>query len=60
MSAGMLLRHGLKRPEGANQIDRAVALALREHPTRDLGGRADTQTFTRAVLSALETSPAVG
>ncbi|AWT35286.1 3-isopropylmalate dehydrogenase [Deinococcus arenae] len=60
MSAGMLLRHGLKRPEGANQIDRAVALALREHPTRDLGGKADTQTFTRAVLSALETSPAVG
>ncbi|MBZ9753063.1 3-isopropylmalate dehydrogenase [Deinococcus sp. HMF7620] len=59
-SAGMLLRHGLKRPDAANQIDRAVALALRAHPTRDLGGQADTATFTRAVLSALETSPAVG
>ncbi|GHF31602.1 3-isopropylmalate dehydrogenase [Deinococcus metalli] len=60
MSAGMLLRHGLKRPEAANQIDRAVALALRAQPTRDLGGTADTQSFTRAVMDALETSPAVG
>ncbi|SEJ03784.1 3-isopropylmalate dehydrogenase [Deinococcus reticulitermitis] len=60
LSAAMLLRHGLKRPDAANQVDRAVAFALRSHPTRDLGGQADTGTFTRAVLEALDTSPAVG
>lgn len=60
MSVGMLLRHGLERSEAANQVDRAVALALREQPTRDLGGSADTQTFTRAVLKALGSSPSVG
>ena len=59
LSAGMLLRHGLKRPDAANHVDRAVAIALREHPTRDLGGQADTRTFTHAVLEALGT-PAVG
>jgi 3-isopropylmalate dehydrogenase len=59
MSAAMLLRHGLGRSDAANQIDRAVALALREQPTRDLGGGADTVTFTRAVLEAMGT-PAVG
>ncbi|RJF73366.1 MULTISPECIES: 3-isopropylmalate dehydrogenase [Deinococcus] len=59
MSVGMLLRHGLKRSDAANHVDRAVALALREHPTRDLGGTADTRTFTRAVLESLGT-PAVG
>ena len=59
MSVGMLLRHGLKRSDAANHVDRAVALALREHPTRDLGGQTDTKTFTRAVLENLGT-PAVG
>ncbi len=59
MSVGMLLRHGLKRSDAANQVDRAVSMALREQPTRDLGGTADTKTFTRAVLEALGT-PAVG
>lgn len=59
MSVGMLLRHGLHRPEAANHVDRAVSMALREQPTRDLGGSADTKTFTRAVLEALGT-PAVG
>ena len=59
MSVGMLLRHGLSRSDAANAVDRAVALALRAQPTRDLGGTADTQTFTRAVLDAMET-PAVG
>ncbi len=60
MSVGMLLRHGLERPDAANQVDRAVALALREQPTRDLGGQADTRTFTRAVMRALGASPSVG
>ncbi|CAM3652992.1 3-isopropylmalate dehydrogenase [Deinococcus frigens] len=55
MSAAMLLRHGLKRSDAANQIERAVALALREEPTRDLGGRADTKSFTNAVLEAMGT-----
>ncbi|WP_019584838.1 3-isopropylmalate dehydrogenase [Deinococcus apachensis] len=59
MSTAMLLRHGLDRPQVANQVDRAVALALREQPTRDLGGKADTRTFTHAVLNAMG-SPSVG
>ncbi|WP_272976236.1 3-isopropylmalate dehydrogenase [Deinococcus geothermalis] len=59
MSVAMLLRHGLERPQVANQVERAVALALREHPTRDLGGQADTRTFTHAVLDAMG-SPSVG
>lgn len=60
MSVGMLLRHGLKRTDAANQVDRAVAIALRQEPTRDLGGKADTRAFTRSVLNALESSPSVG
>ncbi|GGL88813.1 3-isopropylmalate dehydrogenase [Deinococcus aerolatus] len=55
MSAAMLLRHGLGRSDAANQIERAVALALREEPTRDLGGKADTKTFTHAVMEAIGT-----
>ncbi|MBB6014929.1 3-isopropylmalate dehydrogenase [Deinococcus radiopugnans] len=55
MSAAMLLRHGLGRSDAANAIERAVALALREEPTRDLGGQADTKTFTNAVLEAMGT-----
>ena len=59
MSVGMLLRHSLERPEAANRVDRAVALALREQPTRDLGGAASTKDFTEAVMRALEGSPSV-
>ena len=34
-----------------------MALALREHPTRVLGGKADTVAFTRAVLEARHDLP---
>ncbi|WP_291424719.1 3-isopropylmalate dehydrogenase [Deinococcus sp.] len=53
MSVGMLLRHSLHRNDAADRVDHAVSLALRSHPTRDLGGQADTATFTRAVMDAL-------
>ena len=53
MSAAMLLRHGLDQPHAAAKIDGAVAQALRNHPTRDIGGTASTQEFTGAVLRAL-------
>ena len=53
LSAGMLLRHSLDRPEAANRIERAVSLALRSHPTRDIGGTAGTEQFGEAVLEAL-------
>ena len=53
MSAAMLLRHGLDQPHAAAKIDGAVAQALRSTPTRDIGGRANTQEFTDAVLRAL-------
>ena len=54
MSAAMLLRHGLDRPHAAAKIDGAVSQALREKPTRDIGGTASTQEFTDAVLRALD------
>ncbi|WP_425145771.1 3-isopropylmalate dehydrogenase [Deinococcus sp.] len=54
MSAAMLLRHGLDRPHLAAKIDGAVSQALREAPTRDIGGAASTQEFTSAVLRALD------
>ncbi len=53
LSAGMMLRHSLGRPGPANRIDNAVSVALRTHPTRDLGGTASTQEFTDRVLEAL-------
>ncbi|ULH15022.1 3-isopropylmalate dehydrogenase [Deinococcus sp. KNUC1210] len=54
MSAAMLLRHGLEMPHAAAKIDGAVSQALREKPTRDLGGSASTQEFTDAVLRSLD------
>ncbi|PYE56409.1 3-isopropylmalate dehydrogenase [Deinococcus yavapaiensis] len=56
LSVGMLLRHGLKRSGAANNVDAAVSLALRSHPTRDIGGTASTQAFADAVLQALSTT----
>lgn len=53
LSAGMMLRHSLQRPGLANRIDNAVSIALRSHPTRDLGGKASTEEFTNRVLEAL-------
>jgi isocitrate dehydrogenase (NAD+) len=54
LSAAMLLEH-VDQPEVATRIRGAVraALAEPENRTRDLGGSADTRTFTTAVVRAL-------
>jgi 3-isopropylmalate dehydrogenase len=52
-SAALMLRHGLRRPELGDTLEEAVDRALAEAPTPDLGGRATTDDFTRAVLGAL-------
>jgi len=54
LSAAMLLTHALGRPEVARQVEAAVAMALSSNPTPDLGGQANTQTFTQQVIAALQ------
>lgn len=50
-SAAMLLRHGLKAPEAAARIERAVPAALKAGAgTADIGGRDATQAMTEAVV----------
>jgi len=55
MSGIMMLDHLGERP-AARRIEAALNRVYREgkHITRDLGGRATTQEFTDAVISALE------
>jgi 3-isopropylmalate dehydrogenase len=53
LSAAMMLRFGLKEVAAADAIEQAVHLALRENPTRDLGGSRGTAEFTKAVIKAL-------
>jgi 3-isopropylmalate dehydrogenase len=53
LSAAMMLRFGLKETEAADAIEQAVQLALKDNPTRDLGGTQGTQAFTAAVIAAL-------
>ncbi|MBC7646942.1 MAG: 3-isopropylmalate dehydrogenase [Pseudopedobacter sp.] len=53
LSAAMLLRHSLGRENEAARVESAVSLALKSHPTRDLGGTAGTQEFLDAVLEHL-------
>ncbi|GHG07523.1 3-isopropylmalate dehydrogenase [Deinococcus piscis] len=53
LSAAMLLRYSLGRSAEADRVEAAVRTALREQPTRDLGGTASTQELTAAVLRAL-------
>lgn len=50
----MMLEH-LGCPEAARDIEAAIAKSLIDPATRtrDLGGRADTATATRAVIDAL-------
>ena len=56
-SVALLLRHGLDRPEDADELERAVDAALVEAPTPDLGGAATTQELGDAVLRGLDRSP---
>jgi 3-isopropylmalate dehydrogenase len=52
-SVALMLRHGLGLADAADTLERAVDAALRETPTRDLGGSATTREAGDAVLSAL-------
>jgi 3-isopropylmalate dehydrogenase len=52
-STALLLRYGLGREHEAGVLERAVERALRETPTRDVGGSATTAQFGDAVLAAL-------
>jgi 3-isopropylmalate dehydrogenase len=52
-STALLLRYGLGREHEAGALERAVERALRETPTRDIGGSATTAQFGDAVLAAL-------
>jgi homoisocitrate dehydrogenase len=53
LTAGMMLEH-LGEAEAAARVDQAVNQVLTHGPvTADLGGTADTQTFTDAVIAAL-------
>ncbi|HWG85264.1 MAG TPA: 3-isopropylmalate dehydrogenase, partial [Deinococcales bacterium] len=53
LSAAMMLRYSLGRPAEADAVEVAVARALAERPTRDLGGSAGTVEFTESVLAGL-------
>ena len=54
LSAAMMLRHSLRRPEPADRIEAAVAAAIAGGArTADLGGTLSTQGMTDAVLAAL-------
>ena len=58
-STAMLLAHGLRLLGDAEALDAAVAHALAETPTPDLGGTATTRDFGDAVLRALDRSPSL-
>jgi 3-isopropylmalate dehydrogenase len=53
-SAALLLEHGLGQPDEARRLEAAVQSALRERPTRDLGGSATTSEFGDAVVGYLD------
>ena len=55
LSSVMLLRH-LGETDAAARVERAVAAVLADaaNHTRDLGGSASTDAFTRAVTSRLQ------
>ena len=53
LSAAMMLRHGLGENDAATALEQAVQHALKEDPTKDLGGSRGTQAFTDAVIAAL-------
>jgi 3-isopropylmalate dehydrogenase len=52
-STALLLELGLGRADEARRLDTAVAAALAEAPTADLGGKASTAEFGDAVLKEL-------
>jgi 3-isopropylmalate dehydrogenase len=52
-STALLLEHGLGRAEAAEQLTRAIEVALVSTPTQDLGGTATTAEFGAAVREQL-------
>ena len=50
LSAAMMLRYGLGQSAAADDLERAVQLALADDPTVDLGGTRTTAAFTAAVI----------
>jgi 3-isopropylmalate dehydrogenase len=53
LSTALMLEHGLERPAEARALEDAVAVAVREKPTPDLGGGAATAEFAETVIEAL-------
>lgn len=53
LSAALLLRYALNRPDLARKIENSTEAALLANPTPDLGGTATTKSFTTAVLDRL-------
>jgi 3-isopropylmalate dehydrogenase len=53
LSAAMMLRFGLKEVAAADAIEQAVQHALKDNPTKDLGGTRGTLDFTKAVIKCL-------
>jgi len=58
LSAAMMLRHSLGRPEAADRVEAAVAGAVAAgNRTADLGGDCSTEAMGDAVLAALSREP---
>jgi 3-isopropylmalate dehydrogenase len=55
-ATALLLGYGLGAPDRGRALEEAIATALRETPTNDLGGNATTRQFGDAVLAALSRS----
>jgi len=53
LSAALMLRYGLDRPDDAERLEQAVAYARTRTPTVDAGGTATTSEFGDTVLSVL-------
>ena len=52
-STALMLDHALGRSDEARALEAAVEVALREHPTPDLGGSSTTRDFADAVVVAI-------
>ncbi|WP_119066047.1 3-isopropylmalate dehydrogenase [Rubrobacter indicoceani] len=51
LTAAMMFRHGLDRPDVSNALERAVSVAMEAgYLTRDLGGDRNTEEVTEAVI----------
>jgi 3-isopropylmalate dehydrogenase len=59
LSAALMLRYGLDRPDEATRLERAVAHARTRTPTVDAGGTASTTEFGDTVVALLHDSELV-